>query len=615
MVARIGLPLLCLLVLVSCVHPMKSVYRVQDLLIEKDTVWSGTILVSGVVTISRDAELKIVAGSRVLFVREDKDRDGLGDAALVVKGTLTAKGTEAAPILFASAEQTPQPGDWLEIRSDFARSLTFDWCEIRDSAYTVHAHFTRGHIRNSHIHRNIDGSRLGRSKFDVSNNLIERNQGKGINFRDSQVRLVANIIRKNRTGVFLFEKPGKSVIERNNIYANGMNLRLGDFFSDNVELKDNWWGNDSDEAIEKKVYDRSFDPEIGVANLTPSPGWHVDAGPVHHVNTRIEWSYPTEGFVDASPVVRGDRVAFVSWDGSLYLLSRNGQLQWKSRFDDVIDSKVANDDGFLYLQDWSRAVSRVSSADGQRETLFRYPQSPSDDHRQAGLVRHGNLLLVAAWNGTLFGYDLSTSRVAWEYPAGMPLRASPTILNDRIFQVSGSGLLSALAMNGLALWQRQFDTPLLSAPAATEDGIYLVDRAGKLQMLNLDGEQLWSYDTGEVCFYASPLISGGDVYLVTAGAGLWKFDRKTGAKIWRVSLAGPGYATPAMMGQMLIVGDNTGELAFFDKDSGRKVLSRNFGAALQAEPVVDGSRIYLGGRDRRLWSVVIDRPGKGDGGE
>ena len=101
---------------------------------------------------AKGAKLVIAPGTDIRFVRRDRDQDGLGDATLVVEGELLAIGSQRQPIRFRSAEAEPQPGDWLEIRVDFSRNTTLRWCEIRDSAHTLHAHFTKGVMEDCHIH-------------------------------------------------------------------------------------------------------------------------------------------------------------------------------------------------------------------------------------------------------------------------------------------------------------------------------------------------------------------------------------------------------------------------------------------------------------------------------
>ena len=79
--------------------------------------WSGTVFVVGDVTVS--GSLTIAAGTTVLFdALHDNQASGSDRARceLIVNGSLNAAGTSGSPILFTSAAQNKNPGDWYGIR-------------------------------------------------------------------------------------------------------------------------------------------------------------------------------------------------------------------------------------------------------------------------------------------------------------------------------------------------------------------------------------------------------------------------------------------------------------------------------------------------------------------
>lgn len=264
----------------ACAQPHKiSRQSYSDLVIAEDTTWSGSILIDGQVEVLHNAKLTIAPGTDIAFSYRDENRDGLGDGTLIVKGELVAVGSKQQPIRFRSAKENPQPGDWLEIAVDFSKEVHLRYCEIRDSAYTLHAHFTNGLVEDCHIHHNIDGCRIGQATMVLQHNLVEHNTGKGINFRNSRVKVLNNLIRNNTAGIFLFENDQPFEISANNILDNQYQLRLGDFYVADVDLHGNWWGTADEVAIRKGIYDRQVDPEIGVVTIDPSPTPVNNAGP------------------------------------------------------------------------------------------------------------------------------------------------------------------------------------------------------------------------------------------------------------------------------------------------------------------------------------------------
>ncbi len=572
----------------------------QDQVISEDTTWSGEILIDGKVEVLRDATLRIAPGTVIRFAYRDADRDGLGDGTLVVKGELLALGTIDQPISFRSARDNPQPGDWLEIAVDFSKQVHLRYCEIRDSAYTLHAHFTRGIVEDCHIHHNIDGCRIGQATFTLRHNLFEQQSGKGINFRNSRVRVEHNLIRKNAAGIFLFENDQPFSISDNNIVENQFQVRLGDFYLNDVSLQGNWWGTSDLQAIMAKVYDRNTDPEIGAVQLQPLAAAVPGAGPRQRFVLQTAWRYPTAGFVDAIPVATGDLILYPSWDGRLHALDSSGQAVWKAELGDVADATPATDGERVFVQTWQRQVIALRLADGKELWRFEYPESPADDHRQGGLVVAGQQLLVPAWNGQLYALDRQSGELRWSYDSGSPLRAAPLVTAERIYLPTSGGDLLCLDRHGTLLWTCRFTAALLTTPVLAEGTLLQLAKNGELTALDLAGQKLWSYATNEPCYYAAPVSDDDRVYFGTAGSHLYALENKTGQLVWKTPTSGAVYATPLLSAGRLFVGDNAGDLFALSMASGEVLARTRLQEPIQSQPFVFQQLLLVGARDRAI---------------
>lgn len=605
MVRRL-LPLLILL-LTGCAGLPGGASRLhlRDVEIHQDTVWQGVIRIDGSVKVFKGATLTILPGTDITFVRRDLDQNGLGDGALIIEGALKAVGTRRQPIRFRSDAADPRPGDWLEIRVDFSRDAHLRFCEISDSAHTLHAHFTRGVMEDCTIRGNIDGSRLGQSTFVIRHCLIEGNIGKGINFRNAEVEITRNIIRDNATGIFLFESDRASHIHHNNLYGNAFNFRLGDFFKGDVETGENWWGTTDPAEAAATVYDRRQDPEIGAVHLHPAAAWMPQCGPRDALALKEAWRLTTGGFVDASPTVAEGIVYAGGWDGAVRALDAAGRVLWSRQLEDVVDAAAAIDDHFLYVQNWEREVSALDRRDGARRWRFSYSSSAADDHRQGGCLRVADLLLVPAWNGTLYALAADTGSLRWQYQGRQPLRAAPALDGDRLYLASGAGPLSALGLDGSPLWEVDLGAPLLATPAITPAGPVAVTREGAVVAFDREGRELWRRELGETCAYGGPLYASGALYLATAGGTLWKLEAGAGRILWRLKLPAPLYSTPLLVDGRLFFGDNDGIFHVVGADSGDLLTTFAAGGAIQGTPALIGGRLVFGSRDHNLYALDI----------
>ena len=600
----VGRRALCLLALLcaGCVRPElpKAPLTLHNTEIMTDTLWSGRIVIDGQVKVFKGATLTIAPGSEIAFLRRDVDKDGLGDGTLIVEGSLRAVGTPAQPISFRSAAATPQPGDWLEIRVDFSKETQLRYCEIRDSAHALHAHFTKAIVEDSHIHHNIDGSRLGQGNFIFRRNLIEANEGKGINFRNATIEIVDNIIRHNSAGIFLFETDRPPTLERNNIYGNADNLRLGDFFHRDLQLGSNWWGSAVAEEVDTTIYDQQEDTTLGRAHVGIAPAWLDGCGPDAPLQLRRQWSVATNGFVDASPQGIGADLLVASWDGTVRRLDKSGKVLWLTPLQEVIDAAPLVVNEIIFVQTWGRTIHALNSRDGKSLWSFTYPPSPADDHRQGGLTLADGQLLLPAWNGTLYALDPQSGRELWKFAARAPLRATPFLEQGRIFLSGGDGTLWCLDLQGRLLWERSGPAALLTPPVKAGKGIITLDRDGHLSALHTDGTILWQKELGETCYYAAPISTGEGLFVATAAGALWKIDPDNGATIWRKAGFGPIYATPLAVKDRLLLGDNNGAFWAVGAISGNTLARLDFADAIQGGPMAFAGGIALGSRDHQL---------------
>jgi hypothetical protein len=241
--------------------------------------WSGERRIAELVEIPASVTLRLLPGTVLRFAFVDRDGDGVGDAGLHVLGRVEAVGTPGSPIVLTSAEPVPQPGDWQGLVFDNSRGNAFAECRIEYAQHALHAHFSSGAITRSRIERNIEGTRLGNSRFEIANCLVRGNESKGINFFACANRVHHNLITGNADGIFLFETDTDSVIEANNILGNlRHDFRLGDFYKGGKTLRGNWWGTTDPAAIREHVYDGEDDPTLGRVDVVPAPapfetGW------------------------------------------------------------------------------------------------------------------------------------------------------------------------------------------------------------------------------------------------------------------------------------------------------------------------------------------------------
>jgi nitrous oxidase accessory protein NosD len=170
-----------------------------------DTVWSGRIRVNGVIRVPEGSRLFIAPGTLVEFGRKDTNGDSIGENGLLIQGVLIAKGQPDNPIVFRSAEEKRQPGDWDGINimnSDQAENLV-EHCIITDAYRGLHFHFSRVLVSSAQFEGNFRSIQFQESVVQIRDSVFSDNRS-GVQGRDSELRLHGNRFIANYQGVNFF---------------------------------------------------------------------------------------------------------------------------------------------------------------------------------------------------------------------------------------------------------------------------------------------------------------------------------------------------------------------------------------------------------------------------
>lgn len=220
-----GLLLMCGLAWWPLGEAAAAVYQGESTLFE-DTVWSGEVLIDGILTVAPGVLLEIRPGTVVRFTRMDSNQDGIGEHELFIQGRILAQGTAAQPVLFTSAESTPAPGDWgaLNMMASEEANL-FSHCRIEYAYRGFHAHFAAAKLQHCLLRFNQRGVQFQESEVDILDSRIIDNLN-GLQFRNSTVNLVRLQVQGNYwglRGVYSEIRLEDSTISEN--LVNGANFR------------------------------------------------------------------------------------------------------------------------------------------------------------------------------------------------------------------------------------------------------------------------------------------------------------------------------------------------------------------------------------------------------
>jgi len=301
----------------------------------------------------------------------------------------------------------------------------------------------------------------------------------------------------------------------------------------------------------------------------------------------ILWTYKTEGPVNSSPAVVGDKLYIGSTDGSLYCIDReSGSLIWNYPTGGPIQSSPAVSGGIVYFLSTDGNIYALNSGDGSLIWLLPIGTGPWDWSSPA--VHDGNVFIGVS-NGFVNCMDANTGMIIWSSFVGGTPNGPITVANGKVYSGTHnfnnlSPTLAALnELTGAPVWTYSYtDTHLNSVAFINSNGVAVNDGDG-------DGDL-------EVYFGIVTWMGGGDQAIA--------LDEATGKEVWTHNINGWSTSSPAVHNGKIFIGSDDGKLYALNAADGSEVWSYLAGAPIWSAPAVSGDKkVCFGSLDHTVYCV------------
>ena len=355
-------------------------------------------------------------------------------------------------------------------------------------------------------------------------------------------------------------------------------------------------------------------PGHAMQNMALNPGelhpaWQVSIG--HGATDRLP--------LTAQPVVAAGRVYTVDRSDQLTSFdARTGAKIWTvdlrpaQHGEDIIGGGVSFGDGRLFATNGYNEVLSLDPRTGR--TIWRiHVPTPL---RAAPTVAQDKLYVLTLDNH-LYALNAETGAQLWDYigvgeTAGLIGTASPAADADIVVPVFTSGEIDALrAQNGEVAWQAtlaDISTPGLQSladirglPVIDKGVVFAVSYGGRLIALDeRSGDKIWQRDIGSA---VTPWLSGSQLFVMTTENELVSLNRDTGAIAWVRPL--PRYkdedehkhplswTAPIMAGGRLIVAGTNGDLVEYESATGKPLRATHLQKSVTIDPLVADGILYV----------------------
>ncbi len=225
----------------------------------------------------------------------------------------------------------------------------------------------------------------------------------------------------------------------------------------------------------------------------------------------------------------------------------------------------------------------------------------------ASPVVSSTLVLCPTADGRLVFLDRANGRRVHETRLGSAVESTPGLEGDTAHVGTDDGeLVGVDTRTGEPRYRLKVGQLVRSSPLPADGRVFVgvVDgKAGALVATDGAGKLVWTRKLGAV--FSSPALAG-DLLLVGSDDGaLHAIDRAKGALAWSCPVGGKVRATPAIAGDRAIVGGFDGRVAAIALADGQPLWTRELGHALYSSPCIAGDLCVMGCHEGHLHGLDL----------
>jgi outer membrane protein assembly factor BamB len=291
------------------------------------------------------------------------------------------------------------------------------------------------------------------------------------------------------------------------------------------------------------------------------------------------WERETKLSFSGGPDIAGDRLVLGTSQGELVALSTtDGRELWKARLgSEVLSVPRVAPDGRIVVHTLDDTLYGIETATGKELWRVAYPAPVLTLRGSSSPTVTPSGIVVGLSGGKLVNLDPKDGAPLWETIVSRPsgrselariadIDADPVLIGTTLYVGSYNGDLAAVdAATGEVLWRRELSAH--AGLAADDSGLFVTDSQ----------DQVWSANA-------------------TDGAGRWKQEHLRYRQL----------TAPALLGNLIAVGDLDGYLHLINKIDGRLIgRSRVTKKGITARPLVSGGRLYVYVDDGTLAALTV----------
>ncbi len=256
--------------------------------------------------------------------------------------------------------------------------------------------------------------------------------------------------------------------------------------------------------------------------------WDADTG-------RERWLFRSAP-IESSPLLKGKRLFFGTWDHGVYALNaENGKRIWRFQADDQVNTSAAYWKGRIFIGSDGGTLYALSAKSGK----LLWSRSEGREFWYATPTVAYGRVYIGNTDGTMYVYGAKSGKLLWARPLGSYIYGAAAVYKRKVFVGTYDGQFYALdAATGDTRWQIDAGGTVHAAPTVMNGLVYYAicstcgaeaQRAvaggtdSTIAVRARDGERVWRFPGGK---YANPVVADDERIYITGRSFQYAFAER-----------------------------------------------------------------------------------------
>ncbi|MBI3880024.1 MAG: PQQ-binding-like beta-propeller repeat protein [Verrucomicrobia bacterium] len=323
------------------------------------------------------------------------------------------------------------------------------------------------------------------------------------------------------------------------------------------------------------------------------------------------WTFKTGGPTKSSAAIADGKVFIGGDDQKVYALDfATGTKVWEFKTEGPIESSPLVLGATVYIGSGDGKVYALSAKDGTKLWEFKTEDKILGAPNWVKSDKDGRMaILVGSYDFKLYSLDAATGKSNWVYETGNYINGSPAVLDAiTVFGGCDAVLHVVNIQTGEKVKEIDGGAYIAGSVALADNRAYYGHYENEFLCVDLLKEKTaWTFKDRAFPFFASPAVIGDKVIIGGRDKRVRALNRASGKEVWSFPTQGKVDSSPVVVDGKVVVGSEDGRLYMLSLKDGKELWSHEIGQGLTSSPAVASGKVVIGSEDGSVYCFGVKK--------